>query len=158
MLHKSKGKYKWQTKATWCIEHSLNPVILAYLEKLYSFKDKGLFGIPMSYIKKQAALQGIEDIITDFDKVDEKAAFDLYIRDLEELIWTFSDNEPNILGYQFEYDWLKGDDVRGGLSSITLSCSNQVERDRYNKDLDEWYSRKNAGYKLFGEIYTDLDW
>ena len=35
---------------------------------------------------------------------------------------------------------------------------NQEECDRYTSDGDVYWQRKLKGYKLFGEVYNDLQW
>ena len=149
MLHKSKGKWKWQTKATYSTEWSLDKVILAYLEKLYeTIKDRENIGIPIYYCNRQAIVEGFHeyDYSCDID-IDFDAARQLRLRDLEELIWTFTDNEPDISDYGFNYESDEG-----------LRCTNDVERDRYAKDVKVWSKRKQEGRKLFGELYNTLSW
>lgn len=152
MLHKSKGKYKWQRKATYSVDWSLSPVILAYLEKLYdTIKDRECIGIPIYYCQKQAEVEGK---VYDWGvEIDLDAAHQLRLRDLEELIYVFdSKNEPNIEDYDFTYR------AEGGKYTFPMQCSNIVERNRYHNDLEEvWEDRKKAGQELFGKIYQCLD-
>lgn len=144
----SKGKYVFSNKEVYGVEVTLNKVILGYLEKLHdSLSKSACHGVPMRYLEQQAKIDGIENTYeADVDKADV-----LYMKDIEELIWVFSDNEPDISKYNFSYDF--GNDIPGG-----LKCSNPEESERYSKDMNEYSERKLAGYKLFGEIYNDLSW
>lgn len=144
----SKGKYVFNNKEVYGVEVTLNKVILGYLQKLHdSLSKSACHGVPMRYLEQQAKIDGLENIHeADVDKADI-----LYMKDIEELIWVFSDKEPDISDYHFSYEF--GNDVPGG-----LQCSNPEESERYSKDMNEYSERKLAGYKLFGEIYNDLSW
>lgn len=152
MLHKSKGQWKWQNKATYAPEYSLSPVIKAYIEQLLTNKDKDSFGVPQYYCEKQAKIEGHTQYSYDIE-IDLDAAHALRIKDLEELLWTFSDNAPKIQDYDFD---IIMEEV--GEDGVKLHCTNEKERDRYRKDRKAWDKRKKKGYKLFGEIYDTLCW
>lgn len=158
-MHRSKGKWNASYKDTWSIEQSLNPIILAYLEKLYTtLKASKHHGVPMYYVEKQALIDGISDPYSedvDLDKADE-----LRFNDLEELIWVFGSEEPDILSYDFKIDFVevdKEDDiVKKHGKCFTTQVVGEQEYERYNKDIDFYWERKMKGYKLFGEIYHYL--
>lgn len=150
MLHKSKGKWKFQRKATYSVEYGLNPIILAYLEKLKECLEKAKsYGVPIYYCDLQAKAEGHEQYDWDIE-VDLDAANKLRLNDLDELIWTFQDNEPDILDYNFTYDF----DVDG------IHCSDEAERERYRNDLKVYDERKKKGYELYGKLMVEgcLDW
>lgn len=158
MLHKSKGKYKWQRKATYSVDWSLSPVILAYLEKLYeTIKDRECIGIPLYYCQKQAEVEGK---VYDWEiEIDLDAAHQLRLRDLEELIHVFdSKNEPQIEDYDFKIDTIFGDVDEKNCRAIEFNITGEEERDRYHNDIKVWEDRKKAGQELFGKIYQNLDW
>ena len=95
--------------------------------------------------------------MSDTDDVDLEAATQLRLNDIDELIWTFSDNEPCITDYDFTYTWdTKESDIEGVIS-VDIQCTNQEESKRYDEDLKVWQERKDKGRKLFGEIYGMLD-
>lgn len=159
MLHKSKGKYKWQHKATYSVDWSLSPVILAYLEKLYeTIKDRETIGIPIYYCDKQAKIGGFEQ----YDwgtEIDLDAAHQLRLRDLEELIYVFNPkNEPRIEDYDFKIDMKFGETDEKGCTACEFEVTGEEERNRYHKDSSEWHDRKQKGQELFGQIYSTLDW
>jgi len=147
MIHKSKGKYKFQNKATYCVSSGLSPIIKAYLEQLLTNKEKSGFGIPWYYCELQAKEQGNDSYDFSVD-IDLEAALEKRVRDIEELIWVFSDNEPNPCDYGVEYDFTGG----------SFKCVTPEPRDLYMKDMNEWNKRKKAGYELFGRVYNTLDW
>lgn len=156
MLHKSKGQYKFQNKATFSIEYGLNPIILAYLKQLLTNKDRDCFGIPAYYMEKQAKIQGLDSYWENIDEVDTKAAFQLRMDDLQELIWVFSqtiDDEPDMEDFGLYYDW--GGDLKNGFKRV------ETKPDAFNnyvKACEEYQERKGKAYRLFGEVYSTLDW
>lgn len=158
MLYKSKGKYKWKRKATYATSWSLDPVILAYLEKLKDCLEKAkCCGVPIRYCDQQAKIEGFEKYDWDTD-IDLDAAHVLRLKELDELIWVFSDNEPKIKDYNFHIEMINGETDEKGLTPVTFKVENEVEHERYRKDCDEWWKRKEKGHKLFGEIYNELQW
>ena len=156
MLHKSKGQYKFQNKATFSIEYGLNPIILAYLKQLLTNKDKDCFGIPAYYMEKQTKIQGLESYWENVDEVDSKAAFQLRMDDLQELIWVFSqtvEDEPDMKDFGLSYDW--GGNFKNGYKRV------ETKPDAFNnyvKACEEYQERKDKAYRLFGEVYSTLDW
>lgn len=157
MLRKSKGKYKWQRKATYSVNWSLNPVIISYLELLHNqLSTAEYYGIPSYYCQKQAEIQGIDEWYS--DEVDLDAAHKLRMKDLEELIYIFNEkNAPDIEDYDFEIETIFGKKSES-FSTVKFDVKGQEELDRYNKDELEWKERKKAGQELFGKIYQCLDW
>ena len=143
----TKGKWVASYKDTFSVEQTLNKIVLAHITKLYEcLKKSECHGVPMYYMDIQARIEGVDWNEVDVDKADE-----IRMKDLEELIWTFSDNEPDISDYDFHYDF--GNDVPCG-----IQCSNEAESNRYADDMKVWDERKKKGYKLFGDTYYDLSW
>jgi len=147
-MHKSKGKWRASAKDTWCIENSLSPIILAYLEKLYEqLGESECHGVPMYYM--------------DLNDQDIYAADKHRMEDLKELIWVFGSEEPRIEDYDFDIKMnvAKNPDPNARVSGpVTFDITNQEEYDRYTKDVDEYWERKKKGFELFGKIYLSLDW
>lgn len=156
MLNKSKGKYRWQRKATWSIDCSMSPVILAYLETLLSQLDVPDYcgGIPMHYCKK-AVLEINQELSDDevMEKIyegdfDHDLAHNLRIDDIKFMIYGFDErNAPDILNYDFDFLW-----------DQNLHCTNEEEMARYQADDDAWSGHKAQAHKMFGELYATLDW
>ena len=165
MLHKSKGVYKFQNKATYCVSWSLSPVILAYLKQLLKNKYKDGFGVPRYFCNKQAEIQGIKNWQEEYAKEDSKfdldAAAKLHVEALEELVWTFSqksyEDEPKRSDFGVTYTRERGED--GLVFSSTRIETKPNAYNEYRKAYKEYHDRLEAGYKLFGEIYKEgLDW
>jgi hypothetical protein len=111
----------------------------------------------MYYVEKQALVQGIDDRYS--DDVDLDAAHQLRLRDLEELLWVFSDNEPNIKDYDFHMGFVFGEKEEGAVGvPCTITCTNDTERDRYHVDQEVYWERKIAGYELSGKLWRELQW
>lgn len=157
----SKGKYVFSNKEVYGVEVTLNKVILGYLQKLHdSLSKSSCHGVPMRYLEQQAKIDGIENAYeADVDKADV-----LYMKDIEELIWVFSSEEPDISTYDFHIDMVNGEPTVKGTIPVTFVTiglngkDGDEEKERYSKDVNEYSERKLAGYKLFGEIYNDLSW
>lgn len=150
-MHRSKGKWVVSNKDCWYVGNLLSPVILAYLTKFRQVAENAM-GVPMYYVEKQAQIQGVDAYS---DDVDLEAATKLRIADIEELMYIFNeDNQPDISKYEMEFKFVSSgqSDNRG-----QIVCSNQAESDRYTQDMKAWDERQKAGFKLFGEIYQNLD-
>lgn len=112
----------------------------------------------MYYVEKQALIDGISDPYS--EEVDLEKADEIRFKDLEELIWVFGSDEPDILIYDFKIDFVeveKEDIVRKHSKCFTTQVVGKEEYERYNKDIDFYWERKIKGYKLLGEIYQYLD-
>lgn len=153
-MHKSKGKWRASAKDTWSVENSLSPIILAYLQKLYEgLKKSEYHGVPIRYVEQQSKIQGIDDRYSEL--VDIDAADGLRFKDLEELIWVFGSEEPSMEDYDFKTELVP---LEAFPSRYEIRVTNQEEYDRYTKDVGVYWERKLKGYKLFGEVYNDLQW
>lgn len=168
MLHKSKGIYRWQNKATYCVSWSLSPIILAYLKQLLKNKDSDGFGIPSYFCHKQAEVQGLvgyTGLGDGDDLLDLNAAHLLHIEALNELVWTFSqqsyEDEPKMADFGLSYEFT---DCGKGVDGLVYSSIECIETKpnayaEYTKASKEYHERLSNGYKLFGEIYQQgLDW
>lgn len=159
----SKGKYVFSNKEVYGVEVTLNKVILGYLQKLHdSLLKSACHGVPMRYVEQQAKIDSVDPYEADVDKADV-----LRMKDIEELIWVFSSEEPDILSYDFHIDMVTDEDrelVMKGTTSVKFITTGlngkdgEVEKERYHQDMLEYDKRKKEGYKLFGEIYNDLSW
>ncbi len=157
----SKGKYIFSRKETFSVETTLNKVILGYLQKLHKcLSESKCHGVPMRYVERQAVIDGIENSYeADVDKADV-----LFMKDIEELIWVFGSEEPDITSYDFDIELVSGEKHENGTSSVSFLTTGlngkdgEEEKERYHNDLDAYHKRKRQGYALFGEIYNDLSW
>jgi len=151
----TKGKWVASRKDTYSVETTLNKIVLAHLIKLYEcLKKNECHGIPMSYVEKQALIDGTDPYS---DNVDLDKADELRFNDLEELIWVFGDNEPKMEDYDFTYNW-DFEPLENGASKCNIECTNEAERNRYHEDIKDYVERRDKAYKLFGEVYDNLSW
>lgn len=156
-MHKSKGKWKASAKDTWSVENSLSPIILSYLQKLYDELEKSKsHGVPLRYVEQQEKIQGIVDPC--LQEVDFDAADELRFKDLGELMWVFGSEEPIMEDYDFKIDIVEAEEHGRFGKLYKTAITNQEEYDRYTRDVDGYWERKLKGYKLFGEVYNDLQW
>lgn len=154
-MRKHKGKWIVNVKDTYHLGE-IDSAVLAHIQKLYdTIKDRETIGIPMTYVKKQAEIQGVDDYS---DDVDLDAAHQLRLRDLEELIWTYTDNEPQIQDYDFEINFISGEPTERGTIPCTVEVVNQEGRDKYHADGKAYWERKLKGYALAGKLWRELQW
>ena len=155
-MRKHKGKWIVNVKDTYHLGE-IDSAVLAHIQKLYdTIKDRETIGIPMHYVCLQAEVQGLDKYS---DDVDLDAAHQLRLRDLEELIWTYTDNEPQIQDYDFHMDFVFADKEEGALTvGCEIVCTNDSERDRYHEDEATYWERKLAGYALCGKLWRELQW
>lgn len=152
----TKGKWVASNKDTWSVDATLNKIIHAYIQKLYDgLKASQCHGVPMYYVNKQAIMEGLVD---NAYEADVDAADLLRLKDLEELLWVFGTDEPDMRAYDFTIKMINGEPNERGNIPCTFDIQGEEERDRYHRDCLEYEKRKEAGYKLFGEIYSTLDW
>lgn len=151
-----KGKWKAAAKDTYCVETTLDKIVLAHITKLYDLiKDRETVGIPMTYVEQQAALQGVDKYS---DDVDLDAAHQLRLRDLEELIWTYSDNEPVMEDYNFHIEMIPSKPKDNGNVPVEFKITNQEGRDKYHAAQEVYWERKLKGYELAGKLWRELSW
>lgn len=154
----AKGKWIASSKDTWYVGTTLNKIIYAYLTKLYDgLSQSKCHGVPMRYVNQQAIIDGLDNSYdADVDKADL-----LRRKDLEELLWVFGTEEPDISDYDFSIEWVDGEPKENGnvpVTFVTTGINGEAEKERYHNDLTNYHERKEKGYKLFGEIYSTLDW
>ena len=154
----SKGKWVASNRDTWSVDSTLNKIIYAYIKKLYDGLSKSeCHGVPMVYVDRQAAIDGLEDGCEgDVSKADA-----LRFKDLEELLWVFGTEEPDISDYDFHMEIVRGEPNERGNTPITIlttGVNGEAEKERYHNDCVAYDKRKKKGYILFGEIYNTLDW
>ena len=156
-MYKKRGKWVVNVKDTYHLGE-IDSAVLAHIQKLYdTIKDRKSVGIPMAYVEKQATIQGLDDNYS--DDVDLDAAHQLRLRDLEELIWVYTDNEPKIEDYDFHMDFVSGEKKEGSMTvPCEITCTNDTERDRYHEDEKVYWERKLKGYELAGKLWRELQW
>jgi len=154
----SKGKWIASNRDTWSVDTTLNKIVYAYIKKLYDGLSKSdCHGVPMLYVKRQAEIDGLK---CDWNGCPDKADL-LRMKDLEELLWVFGTEEPDISDYDFHIEMISGETNERGSTPITFlttGINGEAEKERYHNDCVAYDERKKKGYVLFGEIYHTLDW
>ena len=156
-MYKKRGEWVVNVKDTYHLGE-IDSAVLAHIQKLYdTIKGRETIGIPITYVEKQAIIQGLDDNYS--DDVDLDAAHQLRLRDLEELIWVFTDNEPKIQDYDFHMNFISGEPDEGSnLIPCEVTCTNDEERSRYHEDEKVYWERKLKGYELAGKLWRELQW
>ena len=151
-LHKGKWVASYKDTFSTC---TLDAIILAHLTELYKHKDKDGFGVSMVYVSQQAGVQGIgKEGYTSYH-ISELDFEDTYQQDMDNV----TDNEPKMEDYKFHIEMISGerDPVRN-TTPCTFEVTGQEEYDRHRTDEDAYWKRKEAGQKLFGNVYSTLCW
>lgn len=155
----TKGRWVASSKDTWSVDTTLNKIIHAYIQKLYNgLKGSKCHGVPMYYVNKQAVIEGLVDNAYEADVDDADL---LRFKDLEELLWVFGTEEPDVLSYDFDIEMVRGEPNEKGnipVTFLTTGVNGGAEKGRYHKDCEAYTERKLKGYELFGKIYNTLDW
>jgi len=157
-----KGKVLFGFKDTFSVNNTLSKVILAGLLKYKEVINAkwGRKGIPAS-ISQELIEQGKITYQKDFQLSGEdwdkcESYFD-YI--LDEMLYAFSDNEPDIMLYDFKHTFVK-DSVQSCPASIsgTYECSNEAESKRYTDDMEAHNKRCLEGRLYFAKFFDTLWW
>ena len=136
---KHTGRKGWQAsvKDTWSLNSTLNPIIAAGLRKFIAQGDK----------------LGVPGAVNECRTFQENA--DAWKEILHKMLYAFEDKAPNMNDYDFEYDI---DFESGDFGSLTLTCTNEAERDRYQYDEAEHDKLTQEGRDLFAKYYRNLWW
>ena len=157
-----KGKILFGFKDTWHMDEQLSKVILAGVSKYKEvINEEGGHrkGVPAS-ISSHLHSEGVITYGDDYHLSEEdyekcEGYFDYVI---DEIIYAFGNNEPDIMDYDFEYNRVTEQPDELGMIPFTLECTNQSESDRYSKDKLAHNKRCLEGRKLFAEHFHALWW
>lgn len=157
----TKGKWKASFKDTFSLEHSLSPIIGAGLVR---FKEEitkeGDYrkGLPLTWMQEKVD-EGLFSYEGDerncqLSEDDWEECHELYLEMLDECIYAFTVDEPDIGKYDFTFHRGFGD----GLTHLPLNCTNQEEYERYSKDTKDHQEKCQKGYELFGKWFSTMWW
>lgn len=110
--------------------------------------DKGCLGVPAAVLPLR------ED--GSFDDRDLDAGLSIWFDELDEMIFAFSDYEPN-----YDGEWVAGEghgEMVGGGYRHNMEPTDPVEWDRYRDECIVVEKRKQAGRMLFAERFESLWW
>ena len=157
-----KGKVLFGFKDTFSVNNTLSKVILAGLLKYKEVINAkwGRKGIPAS-ISQELIEQGKITYQKDFQLSDEDCdkCSDYFDHVLDEMIYAFEDNEPDIMLYDFKHTFVE-DSVQHYPESTsgTYECSNEHESERYTSDMKAHNERCLEGRLLFAKFFDSLWW
>jgi hypothetical protein len=151
---KKKGKWEFGYKDTYSLNTTLNPIILAGLQKFHDIleqrnKTGKTIGVPNEYMKKE------EEWITDSDVQD-------WLDDLKKMMYAFDGSKgPDISKYNFHMNMIpvEGGVAKEGMSvPYTIEPTDEEASDRYHADCKAHEDKVKEGLKLFSDKYSDLWW
>ena len=87
---------------------------------------------------------------------DEAVALETWYGVLDEMIYAFGQNEPNIMDYEFTFDthWRTLGNGNHVLESI--NPTDKAEYERYEKDIQEHNKRVQYGLEKFAKYFHNL--
>ena len=157
-----KGKTLFSYKDTWNLNTQLSKVISSGLLKFKEVinVEEGRKGVPASiscYLVEQEEIS-YEDGFSLSDEDWEKA-YNYFDYALDEMIFAFSDNEPDIMAYDFKHEMIRSEvQDNSPCVAMTIECTNQEESDRYSKDVEDYNDRCEKGRGLFALHFDSLWW
>jgi hypothetical protein len=163
-MYIKKGKPVFGYKDTFSLDHTLRPIIGAVLLKFQGvIKDKDFGGVPMEiihYLVDNGYVEYEDPENYTLSKEDFAFARDYWDDIIEELVWSFTTEEPDINNYEFRYIFDEGHfkKQKDGYYQWSISCTNEQESDRYTKDVEEYSKRVQDGYNLFAKYLPSLWW
>lgn len=144
------NKVIFSNKDTFSLDNVLAPVILAGLKKfknvLVERNNKGkVFGVPSEFCGEEGS--------------DIEQGFKKWLETLDQMIYAFDiTNEPDISKYDFKYDLIPENKDSRGRTAYGVSCTNNVEKERYHRDMEDHDLKVDNGLKLFAKHFQDLWW
>jgi hypothetical protein len=160
------GRKGWiaSYKDTWSLQHSLSPIIGAALVK---FKEtitmEGEYnkGIPVEWMcakVEEGLVSWAEEDNWSMYEEDENTCFASFIDMLDECIYAFTCEEPDISDYNFHYNSSCEEPDENGCIPFALECTNKEERDRYGMDMKLHNDKVKRGQELFGLWLNTMWW
>ena len=150
------GRKGWKVgkKSTWSINHSLSPIILAYLKEYKeTMKTQQGIQIPLLF----AANPELDEETYDWNTFTEEHHLmaDAYLLVLvDKMLYAFdTSNEPKYEG-SLEMTRTSAADTNG-LITVTFE-KDEVLWEKYRKESDEWNKKVKEGKELFGKWYDCL--
>ena len=163
-LHK--GKWKANFRDTFSLQHTLSPIIGAALVKFKEvITEEGGYrkGLPVTW-QEEKVEEGLVEWEDEVNWVmsDESfnKCFDAWLEMLDECIYAFTVKDPDIMKYNFTYISGEHDGEEGEFGTIRWDkvCTDEEEKERYNKDMVVHRERVQKGYELFGKYLATMWW
>ncbi len=137
---------------TWDVEHTLRPIIGEALRKFIEVKNNpkhsDWFGVPAGMLSSDADVMSLEPT-----EEAQKAWDDI----LDKMLLAFTEEEPDMDNYDFTLEFVPNPDneLRG---RMLVTKGSEEEKERYYKDVEEYYKRRQEGYELFGKWLRNIWW
>ncbi len=141
---------------TYDLTAVFDPIIAEGLRKFIEVKhgDKEkLFGFPTGALEWHG-------LITEEQSDDLEYCNKIWDEVLNKIHYAFSDNEPKIRDYDFDYDWLESEYVEGYGQTYTMKLKEgtEAENERYDRDMKAHEAKVQEGRELFYKFYDNLWW
>lgn len=147
------GRTGWvaSKKDTWDLQEVFNPIILAGLQKFTAEKRYGVPG---------AIFVEVKDTYT---TEDTNEASVLWEQILQDMIYAFKNEKPDLDNYDFEFYWtLANSDIKVDMKDIppntgmNILSTNETELARYRADEKAHEIKVQNGLDLFAKYYNCL--
>ena len=149
-MYKNCKGVQFSAKDTWDLDHSLSPVIHSALTKLREvILAEDFCKCPSDFFEETGDWDG------DCDRGYVK-----WMEVLNEMIYAFGNNAPDIMAYNLEYfeEPEHGEETKEGYFQWAMSPVNPEAHERYTSDKAAHEKRKAKGLILFGTYYHTLWW
>lgn len=157
-----RGKVLFGFKDTYSMKSSLSEVIYAglvkYKEVINGGEDRK--GIPSSITNELEELNILPENHEVFDPTKDywEICYKRFDYILDEMIYAFADNEPDIMDYDFSFDFTDRVVNANGTISTNLVCTNEDENVRHTSDCRLHEERCERGRLLFAKHFNGLWW
>lgn len=153
-IRKQKGKWQFGYEDTYNLDASLRPIIGAGLQKFYDVlkdreKNGKCFGVPSEFV---------------IDDNAEEISTDLWFKALEEMIYAFTAEEPDMSDYNVSIDMefidLPEDHAQySTCKTVNFTyIPNEEAYNVYRAACNEHDLKVQQGLELFGKFYKSLWW
>lgn len=114
--------------------------------------EDGVYGTPQ-WVFNELGIDSKHQIPS---KEDDEKALQYWLDTLELMIYGFDEKaEPNMDNYNFNLEFKTGEKTKYG-TAVEIVCDNEVEYERYRKDVEVYEKKAQEGRELFGKHFTSL--
>jgi hypothetical protein len=152
MLRKVKGKWLCGYKDTWCLDHTLSPIILASLLKFKAvITEEGCDyrkGLPAAFVTPET---------TGSDAEWEKQ-HDVWLACLDKMIYAFDPSVEPDFDIKFKDGPRHKEVDSNGLVRYDRVPVDEAAHEQYRAASMDYEIKRQEGLELFGQFYTNLWW
>jgi len=140
------GAPMFSQRDMWSLDETLKPILCSALKKFRESCEHKQ-GVPLSVLPELP--KGYVGHYTD-EQLEE--GHRKFLEILDKMIYAFDGTqEPQMESYGFDFNWI---DL--GEGRVTIECTNEDERERYNRDMKVWQEKCLEGRLLFAEHFESL--